>query len=190
MARTGQGRFTGGVLVLVIITLAALAAMIPLVLTQPAPPSPPGAKPLAATTVQAGRVGGPLPAAQLRTARGSQPVSGLRPALLVLVPPKCACAGSIHEIVGDVGEGTPLATYLIAPAGDTGQVRSLAADPTGGDGRVVGYVDVASTLSATYHADPRLPTLLLVSADGLLVQEPWIFRPGDRIEGWLRAYRW
>jgi len=189
-ARSGQGHFAGGVLILVIVTLAALAAMIPLVLTQPGHPRSPMARPLASTTVAPGRVGGPLPAVALRTGRGTRPLAGLRPALLVLVPPGCACARPVHEIVGQADEETPVPTYLIAPAGDLERARSLAAGPAGADSRAVGYADDASVLSRTYRADPRLPTLLLVSADGLLIQEPLVFHPGQRIEGWLRAYRW
>ncbi|WP_131788041.1 hypothetical protein [Protofrankia symbiont of Coriaria ruscifolia] len=184
----GRPRHTSGAAVaLLLIVLAALGAMVPLILAHPRPLAPQGAVPLASTTALPGTVGGLLPEVTLNTARTSRSATDLRPALIVLLPVACECPDAVHEIVGQTREGTPIPTYLVAPWIDDPSLDSLVRQPDAAARLAVGYSDPGSSLARLYRADPRQPTLLLVAADGRLVQSPRTFTVGDRLEGWLGA---
>ncbi len=184
----GRPRHTPGTAVaLLLIVLAGLGAMVPLVLAHPRPVPPQGAVPLASTAAFPGAVGGLLPDVTLSTAHTSRSATDLRPALIVLLPGACECADAVHEIVGQAREGTPIPIYLVAPWIDDPSLDRLVRQSDAAARLAVGYSDPGGSLARLYRADPRQPTLLLVAADGRLVQPPRTFTVGDRLEGWLGA---
>ncbi|WP_239331592.1 hypothetical protein [Frankia sp. CiP3] len=175
------------IIAVLLIIISALGAMVPLVLAHPRPPAPARPLPLAATTAQLGAVGSVLPDITLRAAHGSRVASDLRPALIVLLPTACDCAKAVHDIVGQAHEGNPVPTYLLAPEADSPALNELTRAPEAAGGRALGFGDPDGSLARLVGADPQQPTLLLVAADGRLVQPPRVFAPGDRLEGWLGA---
>ncbi|WP_131749104.1 hypothetical protein [Frankia sp. Cppng1_Ct_nod] len=177
----------GMILVGFLIIIGTLGAMAPLVLTHPRPVPAQVTVPRASTTARAGTVGAPLPDYQLITGREYRAASDLRPALIVLLPATCDCANAIHDIVGQAREGAPVPTYLVAPRVDDPLLNELTRQPQAGGGFAVGYSDPNGSLARLFLADPEQPTLLLIAADGRLVQPPRVFHVGDRFEGWLGA---
>ncbi len=177
----------GVIIAVLLIIISALGAMVPLIMAHPRPVTSTGPLPLAATTARPGTVGGLLPELPLSAARGSRVTTDLRPALIVLLPGSCDCARSVHDIVGQTHEGIPIPTYLVAPGADNPSLKELTRSPEAAGGLAVGYGDPDGSLARLVGADPQRPTLLLIAADGRLVQPPRGFAPGDRLEGWLSA---
>ncbi len=177
----------GVIIAVLLIIISALGAMVPLILTHPRPVTSNGPLPLASTTARPGTVGGLLPDLPLSATRGSRATTDLRPALIVLLPGSCDCARAVHEIVGQANEGIPVPTYLVTPGADNPLLNDLTRSPAAAGGLAVGYGDPDGSLARLVNADPQRPTLLLIAADGRLVQPPRGFAPGDRLEGWLSA---
>lgn len=132
-----------------------------------------------------GSVGGLLPDTQVILDSREVPVRGLRPAVLVLVSPKCDCASLIHQLVAQV-DTTP---YLVLVSAGSDTTASKLADAKDAGHRVpVPVRDEAGVLARTYHASPTAPTLLFVKRDGV-TSAVQTFHDGDKIAGPLSAVR-
>lgn len=124
--------------------------------------------PLATPKAAVGQRGGLLPDSLLRTGRGAlAPVRDLRPVVLALVPPGCACAALLRDVHQQVDEfSVPM--WLVAADGHRAEIDALA--PAAGSSTFNVLEDVGGALAATYRgtAEPTRPVLVLVHVDGVV----------------------
>jgi hypothetical protein len=180
----------GALLIGLLVVVGALGALLPILGARPRILPPRTTAPLASPTVAVGEVGGLLPGLVLTGPAGPVAVRDLRPAVLVLLPAPCRCAGAVAELVGQTHETNPLPTYLVAPKVGDSELDGLVTDPSAAGRRAVGLTDPTGALAASYPASPAAPsspTLLLVGPDGRLLRPPRALHPGDRLETWLAA---
>jgi len=137
------------------------------------PKQPPGTK------------GGLLPDVELVADTQRLSTRVIRPAVLILLPPKCDCAELVRQVVGQAAEVPPAPYTVVVSAGDDTTASRLADAKDGGHGEALGVRDVKGVLARTYHASATAPTLLFVAGDGVLTASPTVFHDGDRIEGAL-----
>jgi hypothetical protein len=166
----------GLVPLLVVTGAVTLAAVVATLLTVMAPKSldrAPGALPLARPSVPAGQVGGLLPKVTLSAADGSTVDSqSLRPGVLTLVPPGCACSGLLNALSGQAfSESIRLA--VIVPASSDADAAALDAQIDRGSTHV--YYDPRGTLAAALGiAEPtgHAVTALIVNRNGEIYDKP------------------
>ncbi|MGZ4663906.1 MAG: hypothetical protein ACXV5Q_02335 [Frankiaceae bacterium] len=173
-------------LLLGLLSVAVFATLV----SVPAPtrqPLPPPAA-LAHPKVSPGSVGGLVPQVTLYSGPAQTTSRDLRPALLVLLPPRLSTVAGSRDTVSQIAaqaEEFQLVTILIAGPGDAGSVKALA-ETARRRGVVTGLEDRGGVLAKTYGKGPD-PLLLTVARDGRLVQPPFPFHQGDRIEPLLDA---
>ena len=142
----------------------AFAVVTLLAIDGAARPSRQGAVPLAAPTIGPGRVGGLLPSTTLATTTGQRvDARAVRPALVVLLPAHCSCAGLLDSLAAQaaevqvqfvvVGAGLPDAEVAALP----GQLHH---------GSVIAAYDETGALAAAYDASGV--TALVVQRDGVV----------------------
>jgi len=111
-----------------------------------------------------GRVGQPLPSAEMIMQSGTVPlraVTASAPSVLALVPPGCGCAPTLRQLAAAAGPAH-VRLYLVGKDGDMDQVSQLAA-LAGQSGRQV-VTDMNNVLANVYSA--RGLTALLVHPGG------------------------
>lgn len=143
------------------LVLAAIYSVVMLVVASPRAEAPRGIA-LARPTVAAGRVGGLLPAVTLLDVDGTaRSVRTLRPAVLLLAPAHCRCAG-MAKASASAAEHSRLSLTIVGtnlprrPAGVSSSLAALRSEPTG-------------KLLAAYGA-AHGPVTVLVRADGVVTQ--------------------
>jgi hypothetical protein len=112
----------------------------------------------------AGKIGGPLPSAQLVIDGKTVPLSSVTAAkatMLTLVPPDCTC-GPVLQQLGVRAAQAHVAVYLVGTAAVMQQVRGLAAEAGQDPGRVA--EDTSGVLGKTYGGSGV--TAVLVRTDG------------------------
>lgn len=182
-AGLGRSLLVGPVVAVTLLLVAGLVALLPA--TGPKSNRGTLTVPLASPSQPPGTVGGLLPDIGLDAPMGVVPARNLRPAVLMLVPDRCACASAVHDLVGQVEEFPGISAALIG-SGDAGTAE-LAVARNGGDGRLPALVDRDGVLTRTYHGGPTgsAPTVLIVAPDGTLTEPPLVFTSGTRIEAAL-----
>lgn len=182
-AGLGRSLLVGPIVAVTLLVLAGFVALLPA--TGPKPARGTGATRLATPSQPPGTVGGLLPDVGLDAPTGVVPARSLRPAVLMLVPDGCACAGLVHDLVGQVEEFPGIAPALVGSG--AADVAQLAVARDGGNGRLPALVDRSGVLARTYHGGPAgsVPTVLIVSPDGTLTEPPLAFSAGTRIEAAL-----
>ena len=173
-------------LLLGLLSVAVFATLV----SVPAPTRPPLPPPatLANPRAPPGSVGGLVPQVTLYGGRAQAPSRDLRPALLVLLPPRLSTVAGSRDTVSQIAaqaEEFQLATVLIAGPGDSGSAEALA-ETARRRGVVTSLEDRAGVLAKTYGKGPD-PLLLTVTRDGRLAHAPFRFHQGDRIEPLLDA---
>jgi len=140
-------------------------------------PTPVATAPLAPI----GEVDGLLPDLTLRTVTG-QPRSlrEMRPALLALLPPQCACARLVESLAGQA-ETVGASLIAIAPAAVDADVAALPGRIH--SGRVSAYFDPVHALADIYSAIGV--TLLVVSPDATVSHILRNVQPGVHLEAQL-----
>jgi len=139
--------------------LAALYSVVMLVVASPRPTAPHGA-PLANPKVAAGRPGGLLPKVRVSDSNGAfSDIRSIRPAVLILTPANCNCAGEIRSAATAAEHGrlhlTVVGTSTPArPSGIADSLISIRTEPTG-------------LLLPAYHVGAK-PVILLVRPDGVV----------------------
>ncbi len=154
----------------------------------PVTQEPPRALPissLAHPKAPVGQKGGLLPDVELVADTQRISTRNVRPAVLILIPAKCDCAGLIRQVVGQAAEVPPAPYTVVVSAGQDTTAAKLADAKDGGHGEALGVRDVNGVLAKTYKASTTAPTLLFVAGDGVLTAGPTVFHDGDRIEGSL-----
>jgi hypothetical protein len=139
--------------------LAALYSVVMLVVASPRPQAPHGVA-LANPKTAPGRVGGLLPKVRIADSKGSfTEIRALRPAVVMLVPAKCNCAGEIRS-AASAAEHARLHVTVVGtsmptrPSNISDSLISLRREPT--DVLLPAY-DVAAK-----------PVILLVRSDGVV----------------------
>lgn len=124
-------------------------------------------EPLAHPKVAPGEVGGLLPDVLAGSTSGPVALRDLRPAVLALIPPSCACAAVLDRLAGQAAEvGVPL--IVVAPGWATAQLADLLAAMH--VGTPVALVDAAGLLARDYRAQGV--TAILVAPDGRVPFDP------------------
>jgi len=111
-----------------------------------------------------------LPAVTLDGDAGAQPAEGLRPAVVVLVPPGCGCT-AVLDLVYRQAQGFRVQTWLVGEAGPgrtaaAARTELVRADEDAAGGGARWAVDPRGDLTAALG--PRGLTVALVAADGVL----------------------
>lgn len=139
--------------------LAALYSVVMLVVASPRPQTPHGIA-LASPKTAPGRVGGLMPKVRIADSKGNfTEIRALRPAVVMLVPAKCDCAGQIRS-VASAAEHARLHVTVIGtsmptrPANVSASLVSLRSEPTG-------------VLLPDYAVKSK-PVTLLVRPDGVV----------------------
>jgi hypothetical protein len=166
---------------LVVLSLFAIALLGTLLMAfPPGRGSPrPTARPLASPVEKVGTQGGLLPRVDLVDGAGRQtPARALRPAVLAVVPPGCACADQLRGVSSQAHE-FGLSTYFIEPRAVPAQGVSVSqlSRQTG----LSGFVDPDGRVMAL-APKPDKVELLLVSPDGRLASPPLAYSLGERLE--------
>ena len=172
-----SGPLTVGVLALVAVFGGLLALLVPTGARDraarrpldPAAPSP------------AGTIGGLLADRPVQITGVLRPARDLRPAVLVLLPARCGCAGLVDELSGQAAE-FGLRLVLVAPAGSDPELPRLVSSAR--HGPVVAAYDEDGRLGRDYAA--RGPTLILVRDDGRVTGVEREARAGRHRESVLR----
>lgn len=134
-------------------------------------------QPLAPAPV--GGEGGLLPVTPLTIGATTVPVRALRPSVVALVPDGCDCAIEAEQVIGQAASFR-LPTYLVATPDSVDDVDALRATRrVRGEGRAV---DERGELAVAYGAVSSGLTLLLVRADGVVVDVVRGFSEGQRLE--------
>jgi hypothetical protein len=150
---------TAPLLVSTVLIVALLASAMVFFGSRPIQPASPARRPLASSTVQPGSVGGLLPATNVTRQDGSViDLRSIRPAVLALVPPNCACQPVIaHLSATAVPYGVRL--YAVGPDNATLTALQHTASPP------PGLLD-GGALRALYGGEDGKPTIVVVAADG------------------------
>jgi hypothetical protein len=135
-----------------------------------------------------GTVGGLLPPNVELVASGKPRIEAraVRPAVLILVPAGCKCAGLIHQIVAQVTAVQPAPYALVVSAGTDTTAVTLAEAKDGANNRALGVRDPKGVLAAAYSRSTTAPTLVLVEGDGV-TQAPRVFHANDQLKGALKT---
>ena len=147
-------------LVLVLVGLATAGSM--MALLAPQAPRYAAAQDLASPSAPVGQVGGRLPDEQVLVSGVPVDLRTLRPALLVVVPPRCSCDGLVRALLAQTAQYSlrlVLATHDL-PAAEVAAVRDAAL------GRATVVEDPSGALAAAFGAR----ALVFVHADGLVTQ--------------------
>ena len=118
---------------------------------------------LAAPTVPAGSVGGLVPDVTLVGPTGSTGSRDLRPAVLAVAKPNCACGAALAHLAQQAA-AAGLTTYLIGGRGQQADLDALAAASRSDDVRVM--LEEDATLTTTFSSGPL--TAVAVHADGVI----------------------
>ncbi|HTC69704.1 MAG TPA: hypothetical protein VK662_09060 [Acidothermaceae bacterium] len=118
---------------------------------------------LAAPSAALGTVGGLVPNDSLLGQTGTTTAQALRPALLAVAKPGCACAAALSHLT-DEAAAYGLTIYLIGPASQKSDLTALAGatDPA----QVQVMVDQGSVLTTDFARGPL--TVVGVHADGVI----------------------
>jgi hypothetical protein len=101
-------------------------------------------------TAPPGHLHGVIPDVSLTTAQGDvKSAQWMRPALVALVPHRCACASLIDELAGRAAE-VNVSVFVVAPGAQDADVAALPGQTH--NGRVVAMFDATGTLASTYRA--------------------------------------
>jgi hypothetical protein len=120
--------------------------------------------PLAAPRVAAGSVGGLLPDVSLISTSGTTLAAReLRPALVALIPPHCACTQLLTNLAAQAEE-VQVRLVVVGPGRPDADIDALPGAIN--RGTVVATYDVDSALTAAY--DARGVTALIVGPDGVV----------------------
>lgn len=176
------GRSPFGVALPVAVTIALVVAVYSIVMLTVAsdPPADRGAQ-LAAPTIAPGKLGGLLPDVGIRDAEGArQPLRSLRPAAIVLMPLQCNCDGLLETVTAQ-SDSAHVPIYLISTQlprladGVGPPTNQLRSDPSG-------------QIHQAYDAMTG-PVVLLVRADGVLVEKHTTLPPDDVLRSDLTGLR-
>lgn len=173
--RLQRGALSGPVVAAVLVVVALVGSLV--VVLGPRPPGRLAPQPLAAAPV--GGEGGVLPDVTLAVGAGRLPARALRPAVLALLPDGCGCPVEAEQAVGQAAS-VRLPTYLIAVPESLDDVAELRATRRVRPEAVA--FDRDASLARAYSADRDGLTLLLVRADGVVVEVVRGFREGQRLE--------
>ena len=132
------------------------------------------AKPLATSTVAAGRVGSLLPAEVLQglgRVRTDMPSRDLRPGVVMLIPASCdtstassqACADAVRNVTTTARDFN-LKTYLVSTKAVT-NLLALAEAPASADTYAIPLLDPTGAVLAPFPL-AAMPTAVLVAPDG------------------------
>jgi hypothetical protein len=141
---------------------------VPLAAVPVLPVPPPGAG--AATGAARDLLGRRLPAVTLDGDAGPQVAEGLRPAVVVLVPPGCGCT-DVLDLVYRQAQGFRVQTWLVGAAGpgraaDAVRAELVRTDEDAAGGGARWAVDARGDLAAALGRQGL--TVALVAADGVL----------------------
>ncbi len=143
---------------------------------------------LASPKEKPGTVGGLLPDFELVADSSRIGTRVIRPAVFILIPPKCDCANLIRQVVGQANEVPPAPYTVVVSKGKDTSAAKLADAQDGGHGQALGVRDEHGILASTYHASATAPTLLFVAGDGVVLPgSPYVFHDGDRLENLLQG---
>jgi hypothetical protein len=118
---------------------------------------------LAAPAVPAGSVGGLLPDVTLAGQTGPTGARDLRPAVLAVAQPNCACAAALAHLTRQAA-ADGLTTYLIGSRAQQAELDTLAAAI--GSDHVQVMLEENATLTTTFSRGPL--TAVAVHADGVI----------------------
>jgi hypothetical protein len=118
---------------------------------------------LAAPSAALGTVGGLVPNESLVGQTGTTTAQALRPAVIAVVAPECACAAALSHLA-DEAAAYGLTIYLIGPSPQKSELTALASatDPS----QVQVMVDQGSALTTAFSHGPL--TVVGVHADGVI----------------------
>jgi hypothetical protein len=174
-----------GPIVVAALVLVALVASTLAILGPHQQRAPQRSLPLAQrTSPPVGEIGGLLPATELTVNGESVNSRELRPAVIVVLPPSCACAPLLDDLFRQVKEYGH-AMYLVgSPAMQTEIIRTAREI---GNGTAAPVLDSNGMLATTYAA--RGVTVLLVHADGVVGAVQRELASGIRLEPQLARLR-
>lgn len=155
------------------VLVASLGVLVPMVLGR-SRPAVPLAKPAPLRELvdeRVGEVGGLLPAADIWTFAGERTARELRPAVLVLIPPGCACDAHVRHIAAETARH-PVPVHLLG--GASKEINRVIGESRG---RVRTLVNRDGALARTYLTDGSV-TLVLVRSDGVVSRIVRGVRPG------------
>jgi hypothetical protein len=171
---------SGPLVVTILLVVALFGSLLALLGPRTLPlVSRPIAAPVGQATAPPGKIGGLLPDVTLTTASGDVSARDLRPSVLVLVPPGCACGEKVAALVGQANEYR-LPVYLVGAPAQAGQLDNLAT--ISGRGVPVVVTDPAGGLAVTYSTSTSHPTLVLVHSDAVVTSVIHNFAVGNRLE--------
>lgn len=153
----------------IIITLMIAAALLGATLIFPGrtpehPPTAPVPLVLAAPTTAPGTVGGLVPDDALVGQTGTTTARALRPALLVVTRPECACGAALTHLAQEAADNG-LTIYLIGSQARQSELNALA-----GDTSVAVHVMVDQDSAITAAFTKGALTVVAVHADGVIEQ--------------------
>ncbi|KWW98034.1 hypothetical protein C3Y87_17780 [Carbonactinospora thermoautotrophica] len=162
--------------VLVLLLVGFVGSMMALIGPTASPPSSRG--PLArGDQTPAGQQGGLLPAVDVKVRGDVRPARDLRPAVLAIVPPGCACETLLNEVF-DQAQAYRLTMYVVGRSSQEPELTQLVHRVGNGTAGVV--IDTEGVLTASTAA--RGITLVLVHSDGVIGSVLRDIPPGLRIE--------
>jgi hypothetical protein len=153
----------------IIITLLIAATLLGATLIFPGrtpdhPPTAPVPLVLAAPSAAAGTVGGLVPDDALIGPTGTTTARALRPALLAVTQPDCACAAALTHLAQEAADNG-LTIYLIGSRGRQSELNALAGDASVA---VRVMVDQDSAIPSVFAKGTL--TVVAVHADGVIDQ--------------------
>jgi hypothetical protein len=110
----------------------------------------------------------------------------VRPAVLILVPAGCQCAGLVHQIVSQTVKVQPAPYVVLVSAGTDTTAAKLATAKDAANNDALGVRDPKSVLATTYSASKTAPTLVFVEGNGV-TQAPRVFHTGDQLTESLKT---
>lgn len=169
--------FSGPIVVAALVLVALIASTLA-ILEPHQQRAPQPSLPLAQrTTSSVGEIGGLLPATELTVDGETKNSRELRPAVIVVLPPSCACAPLLDDLFRQVKEYGH-AMYLVGNPAMQAEITRTAREI--GNGTAAAVVDSRGTLATAYAA--RAVTVLLVHADGVVGAVQHDLMPGVRLE--------
>lgn len=120
--------------------------------------------PLASPSAPPGAAGGLIPATMLTTTTGNTvDAQALRPALVVLLPPRCDCTKLLDTLAGQAEE-VQLSLVVVGPVAPDAEVAAVPGQLH--YTQVVAAYDPTGTLARVYHASGV--TALVLGRDGVV----------------------
>jgi hypothetical protein len=167
---------SGPLLALILVGVAVLGSL-SILLAPHITPLPPRLPLATATTAPPGRVGGLLPATTLVVGDRSRPARALRPVVLALLTPGCACQPALETVFQQAAEYR-IRLWLVGPPAVQAEMAQLVRDT--GNGTMVAALDATDAFGRAFV--PSGLTVVVVHADGRVEAVMRDIAPGQRLD--------